>query len=227
MKSIHSIVVNITVLQRIIPLMVFLFILIHSAPGISGTPASSTAMMDHGKHIMPTQAITEKKQISEYVAIHFPNVTLVNEEGQTIAVFDELINNKVVVINTIFTTCTTVCPLMGFQFSRLQKSLRDTFSAEDIAENIVLISISIDPGVDTPQRLASWKKKFDGGTGWTLLTGHQSEVDKLLKAAGIFTADPEGHTPITLVGSAKKNQWIRVSGIGSSKKLVQLVSQFL
>ena len=116
---------------------------------------------------------------------------------------------------------------MGVQFARLQKDLQLQFGAEKLAQDILLISVSIDPINDTPQRLHAWKEKFHGGPGWTLLTGPISEVDKLLKAAGLFVPDPEEHTPIMLVGSAKQNQWVRVSGLGPPDQIVKLVSQLI
>lgn len=182
--------------------------------------------IDHSKHLKAMNQDASKTKATNIGTITLPNVSLVNEQGTDIALFGELIKNKIVVMNTIFTTCTTVCPLMGYQFSRLQKVLQTQFSKDEIVENIVLLSISIDPGVDTPQRLASWKAKFDGDPGWTLLTGSQANVNKLLKAAGLFAADPEEHTPMTLIGDAEKNNWVRVSGLGTSQQLLQLVNDF-
>jgi len=188
---------------------------------------SNSSTIDHSKHRSQLRYANQQSRVITVNALSLPNVLLLNEQGEEIAVFDDLIKNKIVIMNTIFTTCTTVCPVMGVQFARLQKVLQRQFGTEKLAQDILLVSVSIDPINDTPQRLHAWKEKFHGGPGWTLLTGPKSDVDELLKAAGLFTPDPEEHTPITLVGSAKQNQWVRVSGLGPLDQIVKLVSRLI
>jgi len=187
---------------------------------------NKSAVIDHSKHIQAINQGVGTPEAAQLGTINLPNVTLVNEQGKKNILFHELIKNKIVIMNTIFTTCTTVCPMMGYQFSRLQKTLQNQFGTKFFRENIIILSVSIDPAADTPQRLAAWKKRFNGNSGWTLLTGSQDNIEKLLKAAGLFSAAPEDHTPITLIGNARKDQWLRLSGLSSTKQLVQLVGDF-
>src|ERR1051325_1812022 len=72
-----------------------------------------------------------------------PDTMLVNQRGEKIHFYSDLIRSKVVAINTVFTTCTTICPLMGANFAKLRKLLN-----ERGGEGVNLISISIDPSVD-------------------------------------------------------------------------------
>jgi len=113
-------------------------------------------------------------------------VTVVTETGARIP-FSELIANRLVAINFIFTSCPTVCPVMGASFGKVQKLLGD--------RDVTLISVSVDPETDTPARLVEWRKRFGAEKRWTLVTGTPNDIDSLLKAFGVFTADPVSHSP--------------------------------
>lgn len=193
----------------------------------AGHAGMDHSTMDHSKHQAMLKSAGQESQTYKEQALTIPNVLLLNEYGQEVAVMEDLVKDKIVVINTIYTTCTTVCPVMGVQFAQLQKVLKKRFGSEKIAEQIQLVSISIDPLNDTPQSLRSWKSNFSGGPGWTLLTGSQKNIERILKATGLFAADPKEHTPITLVGSAKLGQWTRLSGLGPAKQIAGLLDDLM
>jgi protein SCO1/2 len=151
------------------------------------------------------------------VRIAVPDVPLLDQSGQQVH-FAELVKNNVVVINTIFTTCTTVCPLQGANFAQLEKLL-----AERARHDVRLISISVDPTTDTPERLKSWSEKFHAGPAWTLLTGAKTDVDHLLKALRLFTGDKADHSPAVLIGSGTTGQWRRAYALTSPQKLLEMI----
>ncbi|NQZ09664.1 MAG: SCO family protein [Algicola sp.] len=193
----------------------------------SDDPHAGHGAMDHSKHQAQLKAAGQDAKVANQKALNIPNVMLTNEQGDTVNVIDDVIGNKIVVLNTIYTTCTTVCPVMGVQFARLQKLLLEQLGSKVIEKEIVLVSVSIDPLNDTPQRLQHFKKRYNGRSGWTLLTGSQGNVDKLLKATGLFAADKEEHTPITLVGSTQLGSWTRLSGLGPAKQIAQFVDDLV
>jgi len=188
---------------------------------------NNTTKIDHTEHRAQLASAGQDSLATDQTNLSIPDVLLVNEKGEKIAIRENLFKNKIVVINTIYTTCTSVCPIMGIQFSQLQALLKQRPDTLKDTQDIILISISIDPLNDTPQRLQSWKNKFNGGPGWTLLTGSQSNIDRLLKATGLFAPDPQEHTPVTLVGSLQNNQWTRLSGLGPAEQIAQLVDKLL
>jgi protein SCO1/2 len=152
------------------------------------------------------------------IRITMPDVILTDQDGHTVH-FNALVQDKIAVINTVFTTCSTICPMMGANFTRLQKLL-----GPRAGNDVLLVSISVDPVNDTPERLKSWREKFHAGPGWTLLTGTKTDVDYLLKTLQMFTADKQDHTPLTLVGSGKTGAWRRVSGLATPAQLAQIVT---
>lgn len=147
-----------------------------------------------------------------------PDVNLVNEDGRKVRFRSEIIAGKTVAINFIFTTCSTICPPMGANFAALQKLLSDK-----AGKDVQLISISIDPLTDTPDRLRAWRQRFNGGPGWTLLTGAKQDVDTLLTALDVFTASKTQHSPVVLVGS-ERDGWQRAFGLASPAKLAELLN---
>ena len=145
-----------------------------------------------------------------------PDVPVLDQTGRRLNFYTDLVKGKTVAINFIFTTCTTVCPPLGATFARVQKELA--------GRDVHLISISVDPATDTPERLKAWGEKFKAGPGWTLVTGAKPQVDELLKALGAATASPSDHTPTVLVGNDAKGQWTRAYGLAPPSKLVQLIN---
>jgi protein SCO1/2 len=157
--------------------------------------------------------------VTNVSGLSIPDIVLVNQRGEKVHFYSDLIRNRVVAINTIFTTCTTICPVMGAGFASLRKTLQAKGPA-----NASLISISIDPLADTPERLAEWSRGFgETGPGWTLLTGPKADVDRLLKALGLFTADKNDHAPVTLIGGDDGAGWSRAPGLYSSSRLAELI----
>lgn len=190
----------------------FFLFSVSSANADSGDkPVDHSKHIDHSKHAAHLSNID--RSITTVTNISIPDVTLVTQEGKEVRVYSDLVRGRTVLLNTIFTTCTTICPPMGANFARLQRLLDGKISNDELKERLVLLSISVDPVTDTPQRLKAWKEKFKGQPGWTLLTGNTAEVNKVLKATGLFVADFEDHSPIALLGKADNNSWKRMSAL--------------
>ncbi len=148
----------------------------------------------------------------------WPDVKVVDQDGRQAHFYSDLVRGKRVAINFVFTTCTTICPPMGANFERLQALLGARAGAD-----VRLLSISIDPATDTPERLKAWGARFHAGPGWTLLTGSKEELDRLLKAMGVFTPDRASHAPILLLGDDLTGRWTRAYGLAPPAKIVQLL----
>ncbi|MEZ4295051.1 MAG: SCO family protein [Polyangiaceae bacterium] len=138
-----------------------------------------------------------------------PDVTLTSHRGEAVRL-KELLAKKTVAMSFIFTRCTTICPPIGIQFSRLQKRL-----GADLGKDVELVSISIDPENDTPEVLRAWGERFGAGPGWTLLTGSRTDVESVLKALTVYTAAKEEHAPIVLIGNGATGEWTRSHALSS------------
>jgi protein SCO1 len=141
--------------------------------------------------------------------LDLPDVTLKDQRGRSLRFRTDVLGDHVVALQFVFTSCTTVCPLMGSQFGRLHSLLPDG--------RFRLVSISIDPETDTPQRLAAWGERFGSGEDWLLLTGNKEDVGSLQKACGLFTADVRSHSPTIVVVNGASGRFTRVSGLATAQ----------
>ncbi|HEX4955169.1 MAG TPA: SCO family protein [Thermoanaerobaculia bacterium] len=151
---------------------------------------------------------------------HFPNVELVTQLGEKVRFYDDLIKDKLVVINFMYATCEGVCPKVMHNLGRVQKLLGDR-----VGRDIFLYSITLKPQLDTPEVLATYAEMHGLGPGWLLLTGAPGDVELLRRRLGFVDPDPEvdrdtsnhignvryGNEPLTRWGSCpgmSDPQWI-------------------
>jgi protein SCO1/2 len=158
----------------------------------------------------------------EPAAPSIPDVELTDQDGRPVHVYSDLIRGKRVAMNFVFTTCTTICPPMGANFERLQKAVAARAGGPN-ARDVRLISVSVDPQTDTPERLKAWGAKFHAGPGWTLLTGRQEDVEHLLKSLGVFTPDRADHSPLVVLGDDAAGRWTRAYGLASPEKMLEIL----
>jgi cytochrome oxidase Cu insertion factor (SCO1/SenC/PrrC family) len=149
-----------------------------------------------------------------------PDITVYDQDGKRVKFYTDLVKGKVVAINFIFTTCTTICPPLTATFRRVQQELE-----KGAGRDVRLISISVDPLVDTPERLRDFAAKFKAQPGWTFVTGDKIEIDSLLRALGAAVTDKNDHTPIVLVGNDATGYWTRTYGLSPPAALVKVITE--
>jgi protein SCO1 len=147
-------------------------------------------------------------------SMSIPDVAVLDQNGNKLHFYTDLIKDKTVAINFIFTNCTTICPPLAATFARLQKEMGDR-----IGKEVHLISISVDPVTDTPERLKAWGAKFKAGPGWTFVTGEKQEMDKLLNALGAAVSRREDHTPAMIIANDAKGVWTRTYGLAKISQI--------
>ncbi|WP_448177771.1 SCO family protein, partial [Stenotrophomonas maltophilia] len=96
----------------------------------------------------------------------FANVPLLDQDGKSVRLEPDLVQGKIVVMSFIYTSCTTVCPVVSSILGKVQKQL-----GARVGDEVQLVSISIDPQRDDPKRLQEYARSFQQGPGWSWLTG--------------------------------------------------------
>lgn len=163
----------------------------------------------------------EKKRADETVTqLRVPDTTVYDQNGRRLRFYTDLVKGKTVAINFIFTTCTTICPPLTATFRRVQQTL-----GERVGKDVQLISISVDPTTDVPERLKEFSAKFKAEPGWTFVTGSKPEIDELLGALGGYVADKNDHTPLILIGNEVAGFWTRTYGLAPATQIVKLVNE--
>jgi protein SCO1/2 len=193
----------------------------HAGHGDSGHAAHVAAAPadPHAAHRARLDAAPDAAPAAA-TGISIPDVPVVTQDGRQVHFYRDLVAGRTVAINFIFTTCTTVCPPMGAYFGRLQDEL-----GPRLGRDVHLISVSVDPLTDTAERMAAWGARFGARDGWTLVTGEVQEVERLLKALGVFTPDPEDHAPVALIGNDAAGAWTRASGLARPAELAALIDR--
>jgi protein SCO1/2 len=150
--------------------------------------------------------------------MEIPNVRVYDQNGKALNFYSDLVKGNTVAMNFIFTTCTNTCPVLTATFRRVQVELEKSQS------NVKLISISVDPTVDTPERLHEFAAKFKAGPGWTFVTGEKAEIDSLLQRLGVGITNRSDHTSMVLIGNDSADFWTRTYGLSSPTALVQVMT---
>lgn len=191
-----------------------------SAATLAGPAAAQGGHEHHDHHQQAAPAPPAAVPTERADGLKVPDVALVDQDGKPVRFYTDLVKGRVVVVNFVFTSCTAICPPMGAIFGGVQELLGDRAGRE-----VRLISVSVDPAVDTPERMKAWSQKFDAGPGWTLVTGDRDEVTRLLKALGVYTANINDHSPLVLVGDEAKGRWTRAYGLAPPAKLVEIIDE--
>ena len=143
-----------------------------------------------------------------------PNVNLVRDDGKSVSLAAELDDGRPVVLNFIYTSCTTICPLNSQVFEQFQGDLGGGRAA------VHLMSISIDPEQDTPARLRAYAAQFHAKSGWNHYSGPLTSILAVQKAFNAYRGDKMSHTPLTLLRAAPGKPWVRIDGFARADDLM-------
>lgn len=159
---------------------------------------------------------------SPWGANYFPNVPLVTQEGKTVLLYDDLIKDKKVLINFIYSGCEKACPLATAKLAQVQKLLGDR-----VGRDIFIYSITLDPEHDTPEALKAYAEKYGAGPGWLFLTGKPEDIYIVRMKLGERREDKEEHQNIVRVGNGTIGQWMKLPLFGDINFLVNEIGKTL
>ncbi|MBC8029087.1 MAG: SCO family protein [Pyrinomonadaceae bacterium] len=155
-------------------------------------------------------------------ASYFPNHVLITQDNKPVRFYDDLLKGKVALINFIFTTCEGVCSPMTANLARVQSYL-----AEHLGREVVMISISVDPMTDTPERLKTYAEKFKIKPGWYFLTGKKENVDWVLYKMGGYVEDKAAHSSVLIIGNEATGEWMKVHAMSNPTEIASAVTKLL
>jgi protein SCO1/2 len=144
---------------------------------------------------------------------------LVDQHGKDVKFVSDVIGDRIVVMDFVYTTCTTVCPVISAVFGQLQNRLGDR-----LGDDVVLVSVSVDPVRDTPKRLKAYSKIHKAQPGWIWLTGKKRTMDEVLDGLGAYTPNFEDHAAMVLIGDGQDGQWSRFYGFPNPDRIMEQVN---
>jgi len=180
-----------------------------SVPVVAQTPTGHEAHLaqlaaapkDATAHVMTPQPV-------------IPELSFVDQRGQATTLRDAIGSDKPVLVNFIFTTCTTICPVMSAGMSQFLKNL----GAE--RDHVRVVSISIDPEVDTVENLRAYAARYHAAPSWQFLTGNPAAVEAAQRSFGSYRGGKNNHAPVTFVRPAAGAPWMALDGLPSAETLM-------
>jgi protein SCO1/2 len=182
----------------------------------------STIVLSLGFLFVTSTAFGQQAMSTSAAEKYFSDVELINQDGEKMRFYSDVLKNKVVVINAFFTTCTSVCPPMNRNLEKIQNALGDR-----LGKDVFLVSISVDPVNDTPTRLKEYSQKFHARPGWIFLTGKKENVDWALYKLGQYVEEKNDHTSVLIVGNESKGLWKKAFGLAKADELIRIVDDVI
>ena len=149
---------------------------------------------------------------------YIPNLPVLTQDGKTVRFYDDLVKGKIVIISFIYTSCTDICPLTTARLSQLEEKLGDF-----VGRDVFMLSMTVDPENDTPQRLKEFSQAFQTGPGWSFVTGSPDDIRAINFKFGERSKLLSEHRNEIVIGNDATGEWQRDSVFGDLNRLVMTV----
>jgi protein SCO1/2 len=180
------------------------------APGGHDHDAHKAHMTQMAQMAEAAQSASRPRQVRYQV----PAVTLLDQRGRKVAFDKALDDGRPVILNFIFTSCTTICPVMTQIFMQVQAQLAGE------AGKVHMVSVSIDPEYDTPARLLDYTRQHGAGAQWDFYTGTNAASIQVQQAFDAYRGDKMNHEPLVVVRGPHGGNWLRLDGFASAQAIV-------
>lgn len=189
----------------------------HGMAGMGGHSGPEGLMIDHSAHEEMLAHQGDGSYQRSETRYEVPDVALRDQSGRPTTLAAALDHDGPVLLNFIFTSCATICPVMSATFGETQEDL------SAVEPGYRMISITIDPEYDTPRRLREYAALHHAGKQWLFLTGEASEIRKVIAAFdAIYRAENKMyHLPYTYLRAAPGGSWVRLEGLLSGADLLR------
>jgi protein SCO1/2 len=156
----------------------------------------------------------------------FPNVALTSHEGKQLRFYDDLLKDKIVVLNLMYAHCEGVCPMITANLVRVRKIL-----AEQGKRDVCFYSLTVKPEEDTPETLKAYAEQHHTGSGWQFLTGKPADVELLRSKLGfvdlkpaVDQQDPARHSGMVRFGNEPNAWWAACQGEANPEWIAREIS---
>ena len=194
--------------------LVGLCLVLASAPALRAQTAQEDPHAGHAAH-------ADSHGGSNVVDLDVPDVELLDQDGEAGRFVSEIIGDRLAAVTFTFTHCTTICPILDGIFKRLQNEI-----ADGLGRDTLLLTVSVDPVRDIPERLKQHAEKLQARPGWSFLTGEQETVTELLKELEVWAPDIWDHPPTVFVVDGQRGVWTRLAGFPKPAKIVEVLERY-
>jgi protein SCO1/2 len=182
------------------------------AAGLAGCGAAACA------HEGPQSRNPERSAESLHVGVQplyrVPDVQVIDTRGRAVRLPGPLDAETPLLVNFIYTTCSTICSTQTATLAELQRRLHERGAPARF------VSFTIDPDNDTPQRLAAFARQFSIERDWDFYSGDFAALLRLQQAFDVYRGSKAGHPPVVLMRRSRDAPWVRVEGFASPADLL-------
>ena len=179
-----------------------------SVPAQAGEAACHPALPDD-------RSRAQAGYTASFDAYKIPELTLLDQSGRKRDLPTLLSGDEDTIVSFVFTTCTTICPVMTSTLAAVQRE------SEEAGGTLRLVSISIDPEHDRPQVLARYAARFRAGGDWLFLTGEERGIRTVLRAFDADFGDKMNHRPLYFLRRSGAERWLRVEGLARGSDIAR------
>lgn len=157
-----------------------------------------------------------------------PNVALQTHDGRQVRFNDDLVKDRLVVVNMMYANCTNLCPPNTANLLKVQQML-----GERVGKDVFMYSLTLQPAIDKPLDLRRYMDKFGIKPGWTFLTGEPDHVELLRLRLGFYSldevadADLKRHTGMLRIGHAGRDRWSMIPALAAPDQIVNSISNYM
>jgi protein SCO1/2 len=190
------------------------------ATGIPGAAIAATG----GNAPSPEPQAVARSRIQQQ---HLPNIPLVTHEGKEVRFYDDLVKDKVVMLNFFYALCGDVCPAVTANLVEVQKMLGD--QGIQVGRDVFMYSFTLKPEADDVLAIKAYRESYGAGPGWTFLTGTPEDMEKLRRGIGftdpnpLLDKDTTQHIGNVRYGNEPLMLWAACPGMANPSFLVESV----
>lgn len=169
---------------------------------------------DHDAHAHHRAMLNQEgfQRTEQHYAL--PDLPVVDQDGRPLSLQAALDTDEPVMLNFIFTTCTTICPVLSATFAEVNKQL------DPETDPVHMVSIAIDPEYDTPERLRAYAERFSARPNWQFLTGRLEDIIGIQRAFNAYYGQKMNHLPLAFLRASRDAPWVRIQGFASAVDII-------
>lgn len=183
-------------------------------------PPTPQAHAGHEDHAAP--AAPKAEGIPSPGQSYFGDTIVFDQDGREVRFYSDLIRDKIVIMDFIFTRCAGPCPILSATFAKIQKHLGDR-----LGKDVFLISFSVDPDYDTPARMKEYAERFNARPGWSFITGSRENMEIVLRKLGQWVEEPDQHQVLYILGNEHTGLWKKAFGLAKPEELYAIVDSVI
>jgi protein SCO1/2 len=148
-----------------------------------------------------------------------PDIAVVSMRGRSGQLAGALDVPTTTILNFVFTTCSTTCSMQTAVLAEVQRR------AAAKGQPLSLVSLTIDPDNDTPERMLKFASSFGVLPGWQFLTGRFDDLVRVQRHFDVYRGSKVAHPPVLMMRRSARAPWVRAEGYPTPDDVSALIQR--